>query len=79
VGHKAGGSFFGHYGSSVDASRLEFLPDVQALSIDCLMEAQNLEALSGLKRLLQLSRGIYRLNSPRILSFLPMESWRGLS
>ncbi len=66
--------FYGHYGDKFDASCLRFLPDVAALSIDCLSEAANLSALSDLANLRRLSLGIYRLDEPDFLKSLQLQN-----
>lgn len=62
------------YGHKFDASHLHFLPDVAALSIDCLLEATNLSALNDLANLQRLSLGIYRLDEPNFLRSLQLRN-----
>jgi hypothetical protein len=71
--------FYGHYGDKFDASHLRFLPDVAALSIDCLLEATNLSALNGLTNLRRLSLGVYRLNEPDFLKSLQLQNLERLA
>lgn len=66
--------FYGHYGKRFDASVLRLLPDVAALSVDCLLEATNLPALNDLANLRRLSLGIYRLDDPHILKPLQLQN-----
>ncbi len=66
--------FYGHYGTHFDASVLCYLPDVAALSIDCLSEATNLAALSDLANLRYLSLGIYKLDDQHILKSLQLRN-----
>jgi len=66
--------FYGHYGTHFDASILCSLPDVAALSIDCLSEVTNLTALSDLANLRCLSLGIYRLGDQHILKSLQLHN-----
>ena len=71
--------FYGHYGDKFDASYLRFLPDVAALSIDCLSEATNLSALNDLANLHHLSLGVYRLNEPDFLKSLKLQNLERLA
>src|SRR5687767_53877 len=43
--------FYGHYSLVFDASVLSSIPDAQSLSIDCLMSASNLDAISQIRSL----------------------------
>jgi hypothetical protein len=54
---------FGHYSQDCDLSFLENVSNVRKLSIDCLMDATNIEVLSELKNLECLSIGIYSLDN----------------
>jgi len=60
--------FYGHYSSGFDASVLRSIPDVQSLSVDCLMSASNLNALSCIHELKELSLGVYDLDDKNILT-----------
>jgi protein phosphatase 1 regulatory subunit 7 len=71
--------FYGHYGDKFDASYLRFLPDIAALSIDCLVEATNLSALNDLANLRHLSLGIYQLNEPDFLKSLQLRNLERLA
>jgi protein phosphatase 1 regulatory subunit 7 len=55
------------------------LPDVAALSIDCLFEVKNLTALSDLANLRCLSLGIYKLDDQHILKSLQLQNLEKLS
>ena len=67
--------FYGHYsGGAFDGSTLRFLPDVEALSIDCLRDAINLSALNDLANLRRLSLGIYGLDDPNFLKPLQLRN-----
>lgn len=48
--------FFGHDAEVFDASVLQWLPDAQCISIDSIRNASNLESLSKLRNLAELSR-----------------------
>jgi hypothetical protein len=66
--------FYSHINSQFDASILQFLPQVESLWLDCLLEASNLSALTGLENLRRLSFGIYRLDHPNILESLHLQN-----
>ena len=78
-GEKLEVRFYGHYGTYFDASVLRFLPDVAALSIDCLFDVTNLAALNELAHLRCLSLGIYNLNDPHIFQTLQLQNLEKLS
>lgn len=71
--------FYGHYSDVFDASVLQLLPDVQCVSIDCLVKASNLEALSGLHNLAELSLGVFELDDASILRYCNRSSLQMLS
>jgi hypothetical protein len=71
--------FYGHYSQVFDASVVRLIPDVQCVSIDCLTEASNLEALSNLQNLVELSLGIFELKDTDILSHCNPLSLKALS
>jgi protein phosphatase 1 regulatory subunit 7 len=71
--------FYGHYGDKFDAAHLRFLPDVAALSIDCLHEAANLSALGDLSNLRRLSLEIHQLNEPGFLKSLQLQNLEQLA
>ena len=60
--------FYGHYSSSFDCKTVLQIPDVKALRIDCLLRADNVESLTSLSHLRELSLGIYELKETEILS-----------
>lgn len=62
---------FGHYSEKCDLSILSEIPNVKNLSIDCLMDASNVETLSRLNNLEALSVGIYSLDNFSFLNSLP--------
>ena len=62
---------YGHYSSECDLSIIEKIPDVQNLSIDCLMRASNTDSISQLQKLCSLSIGIYNLESFDFLKSVP--------
>lgn len=58
--------FYGHYQGSFDCKTLLKLPNIKALGLDCLMKADNLEALTELKNLRRLSLGVFELKETEI-------------
>lgn len=77
-GDKVEVRFYGHYGVAFDCSVVEFLPDVCWLSVDCLMEARNWDAIANLKNLTHLSFGVYHCEQKDFLGCLPLQQLRGL-
>jgi hypothetical protein len=74
--------FYGFYGrdaDAFDASVVEHLPNVSCLAVDCLLRANNVEALSRLRHLKKLSLGIYYLDDPNILGKLNLASLEKLT
>jgi len=71
--------FYGHYSEAFDASVLRFIPDAQCVSIDCIMKASNLEALSNVESLAELSLGVFELNDPDVLRYCNPLSLKTLS
>jgi hypothetical protein len=71
--------FYGHYSEVFDASVLRIIPDAQCVSIDCLMEASNLEALSNIRNLAELSLGVFELTDPNVLRYCNLPSLKVLS
>jgi hypothetical protein len=61
--------FYGHYGEVFDGSVLRYLPDASCVSIDCLSHARNLDALSHIEGLQELSR---RFRARRCRSARPL-------
>jgi protein phosphatase 1 regulatory subunit 7 len=60
--------FYGHYGESFDCNVLNNLPNVKALSIDCLIKADNIEAVTKLTNLQRLAIGVFEMKETDILS-----------
>lgn len=54
---------FGHYQSTCDLSFLELIPSAESFSADCLLTCENLEKISLLKNLKELSIGVYDIES----------------
>ena len=71
--------FYGHYGEVFDARVLENLPNAHALTVNCLDDACNLEAIAGLKNLSHLSLGARNLTDKAILSRLPVGQLKSLT
>ena len=71
--------FFGHYSEVFDASVLQFIPDAQCISIDCIMKASNLGALSKLSSLTELSPGVFELEDPDVVSYCNLPALKVLS
>lgn len=71
--------FYGHYSDVFDASVLQLIPDAQCVSIDCLMDASNLEALSNIRNPVELSLGVFELKDPDVLSYCHLPSLKVLS
>ena len=71
--------FYGHYSDVFDASVLQLIPDAQCVSIDCLMDASNLEALSNIRNPVELSLGVFELKDPDVLSYCNLPSLKVLS
>jgi protein phosphatase 1 regulatory subunit 7 len=64
------------YGHRFDFAQLRHLPAVEALTVDCLEVADNIEMLGKLEHLKRLTLGIFRLDAPLILQ---LPSLRGLT
>ncbi|MBN1475034.1 MAG: hypothetical protein JW914_10485 [Syntrophaceae bacterium] len=62
---------FGHYSEKCDLSVLKNIPNVKKLSVDCLMNASNVDTLDQLNNLEKLSVGIYSLENFSFLYSLP--------
>lgn len=71
--------FYGHYGEGFDANTLTKLPNVKNLSVDCLGEIKNVEALYRLTELEVLSFGVFEFNDANFLSHLNFENLLELS
>ncbi len=77
-GHKLKVRFYGHYGQVFDGAVLKRLPNIGSLSVDCLQEAINLEAIAELEHLRKLHLGVFELEDKSILSTLPLKQLREL-
>jgi len=64
--------FYGHHSDVFDGAVLNHLPDVADLTLNCLDEAKNLDALGGLSLLENLALGIYELADKEVLSRVPL-------
>ena len=62
--------FFGHCSDAFDASVLKHLPDVQWLSVDCLLRINSEDTIAWLPKLRKLSFGVYHFDSPGFLATL---------
>lgn len=71
--------FYGHYGQVFDAAILALLPNIGSLSVDCLQDAANLEAIGDLERLSKLHLGVFELRDKAILGKLPVKQLRDLT
>jgi hypothetical protein len=71
--------FYGYYSELFDASVLRHIPNVQNLSLDCLMRTGPLDALFGLTKLTKLSLGIYELRDSAILTKIGIRHLREFS
>lgn len=71
--------FYGHYFETFDASVLRLIPDARSVSIDCLTNASNLEALSEVRNLVELSLGVFELENADVLSYCDPRSLKVLS
>ena len=70
--------FYGHYNGDFDASVLQYLPDAQCVSMDCLTKASNLDALSHLHNLKELRLGVFELDNADILKTINLGSLEAL-
>lgn len=64
--------FYGHYGRSFDAAVLQWLPKVQALSVDCLQDIDNPRFLFQLENLRHFSFGVYNWIDPDLLKLMQL-------
>ena len=71
--------FFGFYGDTFDGRLLRRIPDVKALSVDCLTRAINSSEITNLRSLEELSIGVYELKELEILSSENFFSLKALS
>lgn len=66
--------FYGHNSTIFDGSVLSAVPDVQCLAVDCMMTASNLDALSKIYALKELSLGVFEIEDNNILMKCNLES-----
>lgn len=71
--------FYGHYSEIFDASVLQFIPDAKCVSIDCLLRASNVEALSKIHDLVELNIGVFELEDSEILQHCNYSSLKSLT
>ena len=71
--------FYGHYGTTFDASILRHLPDVANLSLDCLTTIANEHEVAGLTQLKKFSFGVFEFDRPEFLQTLPLSKLRSLT
>jgi hypothetical protein len=71
--------FYGHYGDVFDGTVLRRLPDAMCVSIDCLKHARNLDALSHIDNLHELSLGVFELDDANVLAHCNPASIKVLS
>ncbi|UFH50447.1 hypothetical protein [Pseudomonas sp. KNUC1026] len=69
-GHRLDVRFYGHYAADqpFDGDTLEALPQVQALTLDCLYHAERLERLASLAHLHSLALGVDKLDLNPLLA-----------
>jgi hypothetical protein len=61
-----------------DASALRQIPNAQSVSVDCLMDASGLEALSSLRVLAELRLGVFELKDAEVLRHCARPSLKSL-
>lgn len=71
--------FYGHYASVFDAGALLKIPSVVNLSVDCLQQVRNIEALAQLGSLRELSLGVFDLKETDLLRLPNLRSLRSLA
>ena len=71
--------FYGHYSDTFDASVVRHLPDVQWLSVDCLMRIRNEHELARIPNLRKFSLGVYEFDNPGFLATLDLTQLRRLA
>ncbi|MDJ0910850.1 MAG: hypothetical protein QNI99_16845 [Woeseiaceae bacterium] len=71
-GDKLDVRFYAHYSDVFDASVLKHLPDVQSLTINCLMDIVNEDEILELKRLRKFHFGVYNFDRPTFLADLDL-------
>jgi protein phosphatase 1 regulatory subunit 7 len=78
-GEKLTVRFFGHYTSTFDANVVRSIPHVVSLSLDCLINADNVHAVADLPRLQHLALDIFDLQNPGVLRFEGLRALRSLA
>lgn len=71
--------FYSHNQSVFDFTTLESLPNASNIAIDCLMDAENFDALQRLKNLKALSIGIYNGLPDNLLSYAGLQKLEKLT
>lgn len=71
--------FYGHYRSVFDGGVLLQIPSVVNLSVDCLQEVRNIDAIAQLSNLRELSLGVFDITDTRLLRFPNLRSLRSLA
>jgi hypothetical protein len=71
--------FYGHYGTIFDAAILRHLPAVKNLSLDCLSDIENEDAIANLSQLRSLTFGVFEYSRPDILNRLDLSALTALS
>jgi len=71
--------FYGHYGTTFDASILQHLPDVANLTLDCLSSIANEDEVASLMHLKKFRFGIFEFDRPDFLQTLPLSKLTSLS
>jgi Leucine-rich repeat (LRR) protein len=72
--------FYGYYSSKIfDFEELRKIPNVKCLYVDCLTKAKNIQALSELANLKELSLGIYELEDTEVLRYDNLKNLISLS
>ncbi|MGI9271736.1 MAG: hypothetical protein ACR2QT_08180 [Woeseiaceae bacterium] len=64
--------FYAHDTDEFDASVVKHLPDVQYLSVDCLMRIKNEDEIARLRNLRKFSFGVYYFDNPGFLKTLDL-------
>ncbi len=71
--------FYGHYSKVFDCNVLRKIPNVTSLGIDCINKVENLEYITHLENLDNLSLGVYELKETEILNFYNLKKLSKLS
>jgi hypothetical protein len=78
-GEKLEVRFYGHYSGTFDAAAVRHLPDVQWLSVDCLMRICNEDEIARIPNLRKFSFGVYEFDNPGFLGTLNLRRIRRLA